>query len=280
MRHQRHHLEAPVVEAKEDAQAHVVDAGAEGAVEGVEAPHVVGLLRAGGVPLGVGLLVVGLLEDLVGADAGGLDGAEAGLVEGGRVDVHAADLAAAFLGGVDQARGVGDEVGVVLRALAVDQDQALVAQVLQRLHLAHQLLVGEGVAHGAGEGAAEAAVLAVVAAGVAHVERGEEDDAVAVDLALQRARGLEDLLHQLRALRAKQDGRLLDGQGLLAQALGDDGADGRGVLFQTGDHRLQLRVIDEVRRVGGQCGVHVIHRVSPSPGRAFSCFVRTCRAPP
>ena len=212
------------------------------------------------MPLRIGLLVIRLLENLIGADARGLDGAEAGLVERGRIDVHAADLAPPLLGGIDQARGVRNEVGVILRALAIDQNQALVAQVLQRLHLAHQLLVGERVAHRARERPAEPAILAVVAAIVAHIERREEDDAVAVDLALQRTRGLENLFHQLQALRAKQHRRLLNGQRLLAQALGNDSAHGLRVFLQTGDHRLQFRVIDKVRRVGGQCGVHVIHR--------------------
>ena len=51
----------------------------------------------------VGLVVVGFLEDLVGADAGGLDGAIAVVVQRGGVDVHAADLAVAGRDRIDRA---------------------------------------------------------------------------------------------------------------------------------------------------------------------------------
>ena len=61
-------LEAPVEEAEEHADADVVDAGLHGAVHGGDAPVVVPLLAAD-VHARVGLAVVGLLEELVGADA-------------------------------------------------------------------------------------------------------------------------------------------------------------------------------------------------------------------
>ena len=47
--------------------------------------------------LRVGLVVIGLLEDLVGADARRLDRRIALVVQRGGVDVHAADLAVAGL---------------------------------------------------------------------------------------------------------------------------------------------------------------------------------------
>ena len=61
-------LEAPVEEAEEHADADVVDAGLHGAVHAGDAPVVV-LLLAAHVHGVVGLAVVGLLEELVGADA-------------------------------------------------------------------------------------------------------------------------------------------------------------------------------------------------------------------
>ena len=68
-------LEAPVEQAEQHADADVVDAGLHGAVHGGDAPVVV-LLAAAEVDLAVGLAVVGLLEELVGADAGRLELAE------------------------------------------------------------------------------------------------------------------------------------------------------------------------------------------------------------
>ena len=60
---------------------------------------------------GVGLVVIGLLEDLVGADAGRLDRGVAVVVQRGGVDVHAADFAVAGLDRIDRPHALGHELG-------------------------------------------------------------------------------------------------------------------------------------------------------------------------
>ena len=50
----------------------------------------------------------------------------------------------------------------------------------------------------------------------------EQDDTIAVDLLLEQESRLEDLLAELGRGCAQELGRLLDGERLLAQGLGDD----------------------------------------------------------
>ena len=92
--HQAEHLEPPVVQAEQGPDAHVVAAGLHGAGHAVQPPEIIALAGAAGMDAGVGVVVVGFLEDLVGADAGRLDRRVAGVVQRGGVDVHPADLAA------------------------------------------------------------------------------------------------------------------------------------------------------------------------------------------
>jgi len=79
-------------------------------------------------------------------------------------------------------------------------------EVFEGFGFADELLVGEGVTNCRGEGTTEPAVLAVVHAVVPHVERGEEDNAVTVDFALERARRFVDFLNQFWTFRAQQNG--------------------------------------------------------------------------
>ncbi len=101
--HQGQHLEPPVVQPKQGPDAHVVAPGLHRPRHAVEPPEIIALAGAGRMHAGVGLVVVGFLEDLIGADAGRLDRGVAGVVQRGGVDVHAADFAVAARGGVDLA---------------------------------------------------------------------------------------------------------------------------------------------------------------------------------
>ena len=83
--------------------------------------------------------MIGFLEDLVGADAGGLDRGVAGVVQRGGVDVHAADLAVADLHRIDLPHAVGDELGRVAGMLAEDEDQSACGPALQGLDLGADL---------------------------------------------------------------------------------------------------------------------------------------------
>ena len=102
-------FEPPVVEAEQDADAHVVDAGFHGAVHGGDAPIVVAL-QARGVDPGVGVAVVGLLEQLEGADLGRFQPAEVVETQRRQVDVDAADFAPAAADRIDRADRAEDVV--------------------------------------------------------------------------------------------------------------------------------------------------------------------------
>ena len=114
--------------------------------------------------------------------------------------------------------------------LAEDQDRPLVALPLQGLDLGPQVVLAERAADLVGVGTAKGAVQAIVLATAAHVERREEHDAVAVNVALQLPGGLENLLAAFLVVGRQQDGRLGQRQRLLGHALGDHG----GKLFPRG----------------------------------------------
>ena len=191
VRAHRGDLVLPVgLEAEEDAEADVVDARVERAVEAGDAPAEVALHGVGRVHLGVDLVVVGLLEDLERADAGLVDDLE--VVDRHRrgVDVDAADLvlrardASRHLGRVDGGEGVGDEARAGHRVLAVDGHHALVADLDHRLRLAPDLVHREAAALLLVVVEREAAVAAAVHAVARDVHRREGHDAVVVDLVL------------------------------------------------------------------------------------------------
>ena len=122
--------------------------------------------------------------------------------------------------------------------------------------------------------AAERAVAAVVGAVVADVQRGEQHDAVAVDVALQLPGGVEDLLDQLRVGR-QEHGRLFDRQRLLRQALGDDLAHLAGV-GRAVEQAVSAVLVDEVvgcllrRGLVGQTGLRSTSRCGRGADRGES----------
>ena len=85
--------------------------------------------------------MIGLLENLIGADARVLHDAETLFVERGGIDVDAANLAIALLGGIGLAHGVGNEFGRIFGAFTVNQDETLMTQIFQRFHFAHEFLI-------------------------------------------------------------------------------------------------------------------------------------------
>ena len=215
--------------------------------------------------------MVGLLEELEGADAAGLEGAEIVDLQGRDVDVDAADLAVAALDVVDGR----DAVEHVLKAavpgirLAGHEQDALVPLVDQRLHLVADLLLGEGtplellIAH------AEGTVEAVVVAEVADVERGEEHEARAVDGVLGVARRLEELGQQLGVAHRGEDRDLVHLEALELPRLGEDLADAGGVLGGRRAHRLvDAGLVDE--RSCPHNGCHVLLPRSTGRGSAQS----------
>ena len=87
MAHQPQQLEPPIVEPEEGPDAHVVALGLDRAGHAVEPPEIIALPRARGVHPAIRVVVVGLLENLVGGDSGGLDGHIAVVVQRRGVEV-------------------------------------------------------------------------------------------------------------------------------------------------------------------------------------------------
>ena len=106
--------------------------------------------------------------------------------------------------------------------LAEDQDQPLVPLPLQGQHLLADFVLVQRAADRFAVRAAERAILAIVRAIVADVQRREQHDAVAVDVAFQLPGGVENLLDQLRLVGRQQHGRFVDRKRLLGHALGDN----------------------------------------------------------
>ena len=205
-------LVAVSVEPEQDAQPHVVDAAVHRPVHRLGVVVVV-VLGARGVQLEVALLVVGLLEEDVGADARVLQLAEVLHRGGGDVDVDAPDVAVFVVDAVDGPDAVQDVLdGVVDRVLARFDGQPFVPHVLQRDDLApdlllRQLLARDGLVRRV-VGAVEAAVDAVVG----EVERREDHDAVPVERQLDLLRDLVHPRHLVRQLAGQEHGGLPVGE--------------------------------------------------------------------
>lgn len=179
----------------------------------------------------VSLVMVSLLKDLVGADAGGADRPVALMVHRRRIDIYAADLAMLDLDRINGPHTLGDELRAVARMFAENEDRPLVALALEGLDLGTQIVRAKRAADHVGVRTAERAVEAIVSATAADVKRREEHNAVAVDVALELPGGLEDPLATLLVIRSQQDGRFLQRQGLFGHALGDDLGDHLGGRF-------------------------------------------------
>ena len=200
------------LQPEQHAQAHVVDAALHGPVVGLGVVGVI-VLRPRGMQLQIALLVIGFLEQDVGADARLFQLAVV-LHRGGRdVDVDPTDIPVFMVDGVDGLDAVEDVFdGIVHRVLARFDGQALVAHVLQGDHLGADLLLGQllpgDVLVFQMVGTVEAAVDAVIG----EIQRRENHDAVAVVGHLDFFRDLVHPLDLLRHLAGQQNRRLPVGQ--------------------------------------------------------------------
>jgi hypothetical protein len=201
--HQPEDVEPPIGEAEQRPYPQIVLSHLEGPAQSIETPQVVALGCPLGMHLRIGLVVVGLHEDLVGADAGCLDGLEPRVIHGCRVHVHASDLTLPTADVVDVANAGRDEVGVVAWMLAEDHDEALVPLILQRGDLPSDVLHAERATDHVLVLVLEATIGAVVHAHVPDVQRCEQHDAVAIHPLFEVACGGKDLLAQLRIARVQ-----------------------------------------------------------------------------
>ena len=254
---QARELVAVLLEAKEHAQAHVIDAPVHGAVHGLGVVVVV-MLGPRGVKLEVALLVVGLLEEDVGPDSRVLEHAVLLHRSGGDVHVHAANGTVLVLDRVDRLDALEDVLDRIHpRVLARLDRQALVPHVLQGDHLAANLVLRELLARDVPVLGVVRAVRAAIDAVVGKIERGKEHDAVAVVGELDLSRQLKDLLVELGDLAGEKDARLAVREARAVAAVAQ-GA-GPGLLEQ----RLDQRHVARVRRgiVEGLANLLVVDEV-------------------
>ena len=185
------------------------------------------------------------------------------MVQRGGVDVDPPDFAVAGRRGVDVADAVGNELGVVVRMLAEDQDQPLMSLLFQRQHLLADFVSVQGATDHFPIRAAERAVSAIVGTFVADVKRGKKHDAVAVNVALQPPGGGEDFLDHLRPIGRQQYGRLVDRERLLGQALGDHFVE-LPRLDAKVQQGIQSLLVDEVEPAAAEFVLVDLERHSPS----------------
>ena len=276
--HQPQHLEPPVVQPEEGADPDVIDTRLHRPTKPVEAVQVVALAGRSRMQPGIGLVVIGLLEDLIGANSGLLDRPEAGNVHGRGVDVHPADLAVADPHVVHRPDTLGDEIGVVAGVFAEDQDQPFMSFLLQRLDLGAHLGPVQRSPDDLAVGALERAVSAVVHAIVADVQWGEEHDAITVDIAFELPGGLEDQLSQFGIGRVQQHRGLIHAQRLLRQALGDQVPHAGRVRTTGVDQVVQTVIVDEIGRPIAQRHLrHRAHRAFLRLSQSRSVVFSRCR---
>ena len=271
------------VEPKEHAAAHVVDAALHRAVHRLGVVGVVAL-RPRRMQVFVRLFIIGLLEEDIRPDTRLLEAAVVFDRRGGDVDVHAADRAVFVLDAVDRFDALEHIFNrAVDRILARLEREALVAHVLQRDDLPHDVLLGELLAGDVLVVVVVGAVTALVDAVVGEVEGGEHDDAVAVVLLLDLHRERVDFFDVGGVLALEQHRRLAVGEPLqrrgLLQNLIDEG-EVRPVLFGVRERFPDLSVVN---KFGCDLRLRIVHGHStflyrgifPKPRIIFSSSARS-----
>ena len=229
---QARELIAVPLQSKQYAQAHIVDAALHGPVHGFRVVVIV-VLGAGGVQLLIALLVVRLLEENIGADAGLFQHPVLLHRGGGNVDVDAADIAVFVVDGIDGFDALENVFnGVVFRVLTGFDGQPLVAHVLQGDDLPGHLLLGQLLTADVLVFGVVGAVDTAVDAVVGQVQGGKQHNAVAVEFQLDL---LGQIVHPLepRLILTGQQNRGFP----VAQALT------LGRLVENGVHQVQIVLV-------------------------------------
>src|SRR5512145_1923307 len=187
---------------------------------------------------GVGCMMIGFLEYLIGSNPGSFDDSKAFHIHRRCIDIDAAYFAGTIPGAVDRAHLFGNKLRVIAGMLAEDQDEALLTGSLQSQDLFAQFPWSQRLAHREFVAALKTAIGAVVHTIIAHIEGSKEHNPIAVDGFLERLGRMKNLFEQLRLVRTEKHGRFLDRERLFCQALGDDVLD---LLF------LWLRTAEQLR---------------------------------
>ena len=222
MHEQTHEVVAIGGESVEHADAHIVATAFHGAVHGLGMVVVVAL-GASGMQFLIVLLVIGFLEQDVGANAGSL---EFGVVfDSGcsNVDIHAADGAVAHLGvvdGLDRVENIFD--GVEHRMLAGFECQTLVPHLLERDNFLTDFVLREFLARYGVVLAVVGAIDAPVDAVVRKVEGCKEHDAVAIEFLLDLACQIFVAFHEVGLVALEQHGGFAVREAFAGGSLVDD----------------------------------------------------------
>ena len=206
MHEQAHEIILIRVQAEQNTQAHIVDAAFHGAVHRFGVISVVAL-RPCRVEGFVILLLIGLLEKDIRADAGILQLAIILHRSGCNVHIHAADGSVLVMDAIDGLyRFQNVFYRVIARVFAGFQSQTFVTHVLQGHHFAGNFLLGEFLAVDGLVLEVIRAIHAAVHAIVRQIERSEHHDAVSVEFLLDVACQLMDALYQIGFFTLQQHG--------------------------------------------------------------------------
>ena len=132
------------------------------------------------------------------------------------------------------------------RMLAENQDQPLLPRSLELHHLFAQFFERQRAPHRELVAALKSAIGTIVDAIVAHIERGEKHNPVAVDGFLQFLGGLKNTVEQLRLIGAEKDRRLFDAERLLGKALRDDVLHAASLRRRAAEQLHEIAVIDKI----------------------------------
>ncbi len=141
-----------------------------------------GTLRMHGT---VGVMMIGFLKDLEGADADFFQLGQFGNGQWCAVNIGAADGTMPGFDAVNLLDGVAHEINIGGRRFAINEHGALLAFFDHAAHLLLNLIHGEGFAVHRFIAAAKTAVDTVVGALIADIERGKQHNAITVDFFFQ-----------------------------------------------------------------------------------------------
>ncbi len=227
MINQAHHLEFPIVEAEQRADAHVVNSGVKGAVHTIQPPAIISFNRARRMHETVCLLVIGFLKDLIRADARFMQALQVFNRKRRGVDVHAPDRAFALARRparpVNRLQRRDHVIHVRRRMLAEHDNQAFMADFSgQDADFMVDFLLRQHVARHARIRRAEAAIEAIVDAGGAEIERRERDDAIVIDMPLDVAARDRHFMPQFGVCDVQQRGGFVRRQILDSAGFGEN----------------------------------------------------------
>ena len=250
------------LKTEQNAQAHIVDAAFHRAVHGFRVVIVV-VLGACGMEMFVALLVVGLLEEDIGADPGLL---ELPVILHRRrrdIDIDSSDVAVLVMDAVDRFDTVQNVVDrVVHRIFAGFDRQPFVAHILQRDHFRADFFLRQFLARDGLVLEVVGTVQAAVDAVVRQIQRGEQHDTVPVIRLLDLPGDLEHFLNTLRILACEKHrslavgecGPMLRGRQIARPRLLQDRVDQFKIVLvglRVGEGLLNLGIVDELVRDQG-----------------------------